>query len=194
MIELRFDLLNLNEDDFQTLIANVPTSWIATCRKSGFSNDERNKILSDAIMAGADYIDLELEMDACLKNDLVRKAKAQGTKIIHSWHDFQKTPQTDELILILNQLKQLDPDLLKMVSFCNSEDDAETILGLYQFSENILAFGMGEYGRATRIKCLRLGAPYTYTSLSETSNTAPGQLDYATMQTMSEINSRHRTK
>lgn len=39
----------------------------------------------------------------------------------------------------------------------------------------LIAFCMGEAGRASRLECLRMGAPYTYAAVSEDEAAAPGQ-------------------
>ena len=45
----------------------------------------------------------------------------------------------------------------------------------------LIAFGMGEAGRQTRLECLKLGAPFSYACFSEDEATAPGQLTTAEM-------------
>ena len=48
--------------------------------------------------------------------------------------------------------------------------------GLPVPTERLIAFGMGQEGRATRIECLKRGAPFTYACLTEEDATAPGQI------------------
>lgn len=50
-----------------------------------------------------------------------------------------------------------------------------------QTGRGLLAFAMGPEGRATRIECLKRGAPFSYASLSDKEAAAPGQIDYLTM-------------
>ena len=45
----------------------------------------------------------------------------------------------------------------------------------------LIAFGMGEAGRQTRLECLKLGAPFSYACFSEDEATAPGQMTTAEM-------------
>ena len=45
----------------------------------------------------------------------------------------------------------------------------------------LIAFAMGEPGKASRLECLRLGSPFTYAALSEEEAAAPGQWSYAEM-------------
>ena len=46
----------------------------------------------------------------------------------------------------------------------------------------LIAFGMGEEGRSTRIECLRRGAPFSYAALTPEEATAPGQWTTEDMQ------------
>lgn len=50
-----------------------------------------------------------------------------------------------------------------------------------QTGRGLLAFAMGPEGRATRIECLKRGAPFSYASLSDKEAAAPGQIGYLTM-------------
>lgn len=45
----------------------------------------------------------------------------------------------------------------------------------------LIAFAMGELGRPSRLSCLKLGAPFTYASLSEGLETASGQYSFEEM-------------
>ena len=46
---------------------------------------------------------------------------------------------------------------------------------------DLIAFAMGEAGKASRLECLKLGSPFTYAALSEEEAAAPGQWSYAEM-------------
>ena len=46
---------------------------------------------------------------------------------------------------------------------------------------DLIAFAMGEAGKASRLECLKLGSPFTYAALSEEEAAAPGQWPYAEM-------------
>ena len=47
----------------------------------------------------------------------------------------------------------------------------------------LIAFSMGEAGRASRLECLRLGSPFTYAALNGKEAAAPGQWSYSEMLT-----------
>ncbi len=45
----------------------------------------------------------------------------------------------------------------------------------------LIAFSMGETGKASRLECLKLGSPFTYAALNEAEAAAPGQWSYSEM-------------
>jgi len=45
----------------------------------------------------------------------------------------------------------------------------------------LIAFSMGEIGKASRLECLKLGSPFTYAALSDAEAAAPGQWSYSEM-------------
>lgn len=47
----------------------------------------------------------------------------------------------------------------------------------------LIAFSMGEIGKASRLECLKLGSPFTYAALNENEVVAPGQWSYSEMLT-----------
>ncbi len=51
----------------------------------------------------------------------------------------------------------------------------------HNHQSELIAFAMGEAGKASRLECLRLGSPFTYAALSEDEAAAPGQWSYAEM-------------
>ena len=63
---------------------------------------------------------------------------------------------------------------VKIVTMAKSINDATQVLSLYKYNDTkLIAFSMGNNGRAARILCLFLGSPYTYVSLGKP--VAPGQ-------------------
>ncbi len=50
-----------------------------------------------------------------------------------------------------------------------------------QRSFELIAFSMGEIGKASRLECLRLGSPFTYAALNDAEAAAPGQWGYSEM-------------
>lgn len=179
LVELRVDWIprGLRLD---RLIKDRPTPVIITCRRpqdgGRFSDSEekRQTILREAIIAGVEYVDLE--------EDVAKKIPRYGkTQRIVSHHDFEKTP--DDLEEIHERLCQCDPDIVKIVTMANSPVDNIRLLKLVSESKvPTIGFCMGEYGIVSRILCGRYGAPFTYATFSKERVMAPGQLSFEEMK------------
>lgn len=179
LVELRVDWIprNLRMD---RLLKDRPTPVVLTCRRpqdgGRFSDSEekRQTILREAIIAGVEYVDLE--------EDIARKIPRYGkTRRIISHHDFEKTP--DNLEEIHARLCECDPDLVKIVTMADSPVDNIRMLELVKSAKvPTIGFCMGEYGIVSRILCGKYGSPFTYATFSKERVMAPGQLSFEEMK------------
>ena len=174
IIELRLDYLD--EPDPLTLINACTKPVIVTCRarrdRGNFigSETERIRLLQAAVDVGADYVDVELEAVGRIK----RSAKS---KLIASFHDFERTPE--DLDEIHDRLAATKPDVVKLVTHANDIRDNLKLLALTRRSATTLptiAFAMGERGHMSRILTGAFGGFLTFGSLASGKESAPGQL------------------
>jgi len=181
MAEIRIDLLKL--DDFSTKqIFSSHKNLIATCREGFHTEEERLELMETAMKAGAKYIDIEIEASDNFRNSLIKVAKQYNTIIIISFHDFKATPSFIELDIIAKDCFKKGASIAKLVSTINSIEDRANIMALYSTNKNIIAFGMGELGKLTRILATEFGAPYSYASYDDASAVAPGQISLNKMK------------
>lgn len=181
MAEIRLDLCPLSLEDIGTVFSS-DTPTVATCRIGGdVTVDIARQRLSAAIKAGATCCDLEIEAPKTLASTLRNLCREYGTRYIRSWHDFEGTPSVEALKATADKCRYHGAEIVKLVTTAHSADDAARVLSLYGDGGELIAFAMGEAGRASRLDCLKLGAPYTYAALNEEEATAPGQWDYASM-------------
>jgi 3-dehydroquinate dehydratase-1 len=66
----------------------------------------------------------------------------------------------------------------------HSARDNARLLGLLDSHSKIVVVGMGEKGRITRITAPLLGSPFAFASLSKGKETATGQIDKKTLETL----------
>ncbi|MDH5431842.1 MAG: type I 3-dehydroquinate dehydratase [Nitrosopumilus sp.] len=140
-----------------------------------FSGNEKERISILKLIAEYNPFLLDVEFNTLKRNeDLVRYLKSTKTKLLVSWHDFKKTPNSSELKKKANQMSKFSSNV-KIVCTAKSTDDSTRMLELYnkKGKTNLISFAMGDYGRISRILCLYLGSPYTYVSLGKA--VAPGQ-------------------
>lgn len=185
MAEIRLDLCNLSDEEIEDLFGNTDTPLIATCRISSVGAAEAERRLGIAIRAGARFADLELEADAGFSKRFRSLCEESGTEIIRSFHDFEGTPDLAYLRQVQARCYRYGADIAKIAVSCKNKADAATVMSLYDNPEEepgrLVAFGMGEAASYTRLECLKAGAPFTYASLGEGEQTAPGQMDYTSM-------------
>ena len=172
--------------DIGLLLKDRPTPVVVTCRRRTdrgrwFGTEEqRLSILREAIIAGAEYVDLE--------DDIAKSIRRYGkTKRIISYHNFEETPL--ELYDIHRRLAQCDPDIIKIVTMANAPADNVRMLEMVSASQiPTVGFCMGEIGTISRILCGRAGSPFTYASFSRERVLAPGQLSYAEVRNLYRFN------
>lgn len=185
--EIRMDICQFRSQ-YLSEIFSLPIETIATYREADSTNASVQKMeqLKKAISAGATYIDVELTLNNQQRDDLISFAKGYSAKVIISYHNFDKTPSRNELKEIIDQSRQIGADIVKIATKVNFRDDCLNLLNLYQGEENIVAFGMGEDAKFTRITSLFLGAPFTYVHYISGSKTAEGQIGYKEFEAIIE--------
>lgn len=178
MAEIRLDRCPLSLEDIETLFSETDIPLVATCRAAECGGErEAGKRLEAAIRAGARYVDLEIEASAALAEKIGSLAEEAGARYIRSFHDFGGTPAASELKAVMERCFDEGADLAKIVTTATDDACCDRVMELYEAATpgSLLAFCMGEAGRATRLACLVKGAPYTYCALTEEEAAAPGQ-------------------
>ena len=200
MIELRTDYLDgLSVHPVSGLVAEAKTAGgpkfpvIVTCRdkKQGGAADHpislRIQILTGALQAGADYVDLEYENFVPIGNqEKIRLALAQRNKarLILSAHNFQT--RFAEIGRIYRSMVTVCPGCIpKLVYTANHIYDCfEALDFLHRTSGERIVLCMGLAGLITRILAKKLGSFVTFASVDEQTGTAPGQPTVAQMKNL----------
>jgi 3-dehydroquinate dehydratase/shikimate dehydrogenase len=153
---------------------------VATCRRredrgrwSG-SEEKRREVLREAIVAGVEYIDLEVDIATSIP-------RYGSTKRIVSYHTFEETPA--DLDKIYAKLAGCDPDIIKIVTMANWPGDNARVLDLVRRAKvPTVGFCMGELGVVSRLLCGKFGSPFSYATFSRDRELAPGQLSFDEMK------------
>lgn len=180
MAEIRLDQMSFSIEQVQEIFS-VPASLIATFRPGNRGLDERREYLRTAISAGADYVDIEMESPTAFREELGRLARDKGCRVIISYHNHTETPPGPELAGIVQECFNFGADMVKVACQVRLESECARLISLYDTfgarKGRLIALGMGDKGRLTRIAAPLLGAPFTYASLLPGQETAAGQLD-----------------
>ena len=187
MAEIRLDRCSLSDNDIRLCFSSdVPL--VATCRvgevlasdsslNSVSASMVAEKRLVAAIEAGARYVDVEVDAPRSMAKRVRRAAMENGTVFIRSWHDFEGTAPLPVLRSMVDRCLKEGAEIVKIVTMAQCAADAGNMMSLYDGAAPgaLLAFCMGDYGRETRLGCLKKGAPYTYAALDAGDVAAPGQ-------------------
>jgi len=190
MLELRCDYLqNITPALVEKLITTARTACtlpiITTCRDSwqGGANDYpvnlRIDVLTAALAAGADFIDVEYENFLVPENrQKIEPALSQNPKsrLILSAHNFKT--KFDNISDLHRQIRascpSAVPKLIYTAEHINDCFDAFDLL--HKAESNIIVFCMGQAGLASRIIAKKLDCLVTFAGLDKQTTTAPGQL------------------
>jgi 3-dehydroquinate dehydratase type I len=144
-------------------------------------------LLKTAILNGASYLDIELEMPSGMRESLIKLAHENECKTIVSYHNFANTPSHAELRSVIKKCRNAGGDIVKVACQVINPEDAANIMSLYKSEKNIIAFGMGLDGLISRIAAPLLGAEFTYASADKEKKTAPGQITVKQMKAFYRI-------
>ncbi len=177
-VEIRLDLLG-ESVDYKKLISLAKMS-IVTYRPSQNESTNQRQLrldkIKDAILAGASFVDIEIESENNYINELREFAHKNGCKVIISYHNFQNTPTLKELQDILLNARTAQADIVKVATQVTRKKDNLHLLSLLTNSSDLVVIGMGEQGKLVRAMAPYLGSKFTFAAVDKKRATAPGQL------------------
>ena len=178
-VEIRLDSFDFDEDDVKRIFSRPrQAKLIATCHIEFPSEADRAvRLLSAAILAGADYVDIPLDFPENSRRWLMNLAMNRGCQTIVSWHNYSTTDTPEKLLETAHRAQYEGADIVKVVTTAHSREDAEAVLSLYDHfeAEKLIAFAMGEEGRYSRWESFSKGAPFFFLSPTREGSTASGQ-------------------
>jgi len=186
-IELRLDWL-ADDREIDRFLAKLAgrrrrATLIATCRRREAGGRYRGSIakqlfhLAEAIRAGCDWYDLEIETVRKCPAELIDALLGDGHQL-RSAHFFRAMPR--DLSRVMNELARGGPDATKIAAHCNSLTDARKLLLFASHRSNLVGIPMGEVALPTRILSLRRASGFAYAPVDVA--TAPGQTSLADLR------------
>ncbi len=142
--------------------------------------DYSNLLTFVAGMGEADIIDVELFKDGADIAELVQNIHALDAFVIMSNHNFQETPEKEEIIRRLCLMQELGADLPKIAVMPNSPADVLILLcateemAMKHAAKPLVTMSMGGLGSISRLSGEVFGSSMTFGSAGKSS--APGQI------------------
>lgn len=209
VVELRLDLLDAGEA-WLPLLAASPLPVIVTNRaaweggRCALPEADRLASLARAAAAGAAFVDVELAAAAAYTaahgapSAAVAAGGAGGggggggkggtpdagrtCRLILSHHNFERALTRDEAAKVYADAVAAGADVVKVAMAAASAADVGVVFDLLAAARvPTIALAMGERGVATRILAPKYGGFLTFTSVAAGAESAPGQLDTATL-------------
>jgi 3-dehydroquinate dehydratase/shikimate dehydrogenase len=185
LVELRLD--SVTAPDVTGALEGRRRPVLMTCRPAweggGFtgSEEERQRILTEAVLAGAEFVDIEAR--AGFVAELTRMRRGRG--IVVSLHDFEGIPR--DLAARAQAMRSTGAEVVKIAVTATTLSDMLPLLDLAERwraatpepGPDHVLIAMGPSGVASRILAARFGSRWTYAGDS----VAPGQLPAARLLT-----------
>jgi len=188
------DFIEVRLDRFETLelgdiLSSTKIPLIATNKLQNEGGDFMGtpaqgwQVLINAARRGFQYIDVNLA-SLKLKEQMVA-LKALDVKTIVSFHKFEGAFTAIEMQRILEEEKAVGADVCKIVGTAKQMQDNLVVLNFV--SENasktcLVCFCMGEHGKISRLLSPVFGAFFTFATLEQGRETAPGQISINDMR------------
>ena len=181
LLEIRLDRFS-KDPDVGELIQAKPKPVIISCRRPcdggdwDGSEEERQAILRNAIVAGADYVEAELDIAANVR-------KYGATKCVISYTNLEETPA--DIAEIYAEAQTKNPDVIKLVTRADTPEAAWPLVQiLAKPAVPTVVVGLGPSSAMLTMLARRIGAPWTYAALERGMEAYTGQLTVETLKTV----------
>lgn len=128
-----------------------------------------------------DLVDVEAFTGDEVVRDIIESAHESGVLVVASNHDFEKTPEKDEIVRRLRKMQELDADIPKIAVMPQSRKDVLTLLSATEEMASeyadrpIITMSMSATGLISRLCGECFGSALTFGAVGKAS--APGQMN-----------------
>src|SRR5712691_691685 len=153
---------------------------LATCRRRQNqgkfigSIEQQLRVLEDALAAGAQAVDVEVETAENCQDKLAHLRS--GAYLLLSYHNYGGTPP--RLETVVKRMARIPADGYKIVTTARKPSDTGRLLSLARANPKLpmVLLAMGETGFPTRVLSPSFGGVYTYAAPNAAEGTATGQV------------------
>lgn len=167
------------------VLGEIPLLFTFRTKKEGgekeMDSQSYSRLVTKISESGyVDLVDMELFTGDETVQDVVKKAHESGVKVIISNHDFDKTPDKEEIITRLKKMQELGADIPKIAVMPRERKDVFTLLDatreMYEnYAEKpLITMSMAGMGIISRLCGEEFGSALTFGAAGKAS--APGQV------------------
>ena len=138
-------------------------------------------------------VDVELFMGDGILEEISERAKEYDVKVIASNHDFSKTPEKDEIVKRLMDMKDMGADVSKIAVMPQSQKDVLTLLEATEEVHRLnpdmtlITMSMGKLGVISRLSGGVFGSAMTFGAKTKELASAPGQIPIQKMAAVLDV-------
>lgn len=187
LLEFRMDLADTPLDALAKYDGELPLLCTNRATWEGGEADDAGRL--DALEAAAEHdavaaIDIEVAAIEDGAQSTLDHAHDNGVQVVASVHDFEGTPESDELARLLARAAAAG-DVGKLAVTAESRAETLRLLSVTHAmaaeGATVATMAMGEAGRHTRAVAPLYGSRIGYAPVDPDAATAPGQYDLATL-------------
>ncbi|HSW96740.1 MAG TPA: type I 3-dehydroquinate dehydratase [Candidatus Saccharimonadales bacterium] len=181
--EVWLDYINDLDDEFvKKLVEDLQEKLILLFRRQNLEEIKMDLQKRKNIILLLENVNSLLDLDISMQQEELEyiQENSLNLKLISSYHNYEETPNIDELERIISEMKYYNPSVYKIATKCQTEADTiillETLLNLKQQEQEFIILGMGEKGSITRIFGTLWGNKMIFAPKEKNEKSAPGQL------------------
>jgi len=179
--------------DLNPALGDVPILFTFRTAKEGgekaIDMDAYKELNIKAAQTGlVDLIDVEVFSGDDVVTEIIEAAHAAGVKVVASNHDFDKTPDKDDIVGRLRKMQALNADIPKIAVMPQSKKDVLTLLAATEemateyADRPIITMSMKGTGVISRLSGEVFGSALTFGAAKKAS--APGQMGVNELNTV----------
>ena len=188
-----FDALKDALTDLRAVLGGLPLLMTFRTSKEGgekaIDAEDYAELNIKAAQTGlVDLIDVEVFTGDEIVSRIIREAHAAGVKVVASNHDFDKTPDKDDIVSRLRKMQAMDADIPKIAVMPRSKKDVLTLLSATEematdyADRPIITMSMAGTGVISRLCGEVFGSALTFGAAGKAS--APGQMGVQDLSTV----------
>lgn len=181
-----FDKLEDVLRDLREVLGDMPLLMTFRTSREGGEKAIEDEVYADINIRAAqtglvDMVDVEVFTGDEIVKKIIEGAHAAGVRVVASSHDFDKTPDKDEIVGRLRKMQELGADIPKIAVMPDSRKDVLTLLAATEemateyADRPIITMSMAGTGVISRLAGEVFGSAVTFGAAAKAS--APGQMD-----------------
>ena len=172
--------------DLRTVLGNIPLLMTFRTSKEGGEKEIEPEVYVELNKRAAatgliDLVDVEAFTGDAFVKEVIDAAHESGVVVVASNHDFDKTPDKEEIVKRLRKMQELDADIPKIAVMPQNKKDVLTLLSATEEMASeyadrpIITMSMAGTGLISRLCGEVFGSALTFGAVGKAS--APGQMN-----------------